>query len=77
MKQLVQRKKIADHLQELRKESKIDADKLTAALTAYATTPKEPAKDAPLPTSPRRQRPAGERRPKRPPRKRRSPKRLA
>lgn len=49
VKQLVQRTKIADHLKELRKESKIDADKLTAALTTYATTPKEVAKDAPLP----------------------------
>ena len=41
VKQLVQRKKVAAHLLELRKTSKIDADKLTAALTAYATKPKE------------------------------------
>ena len=41
VKQLVQRKKVAAHLLELRKTSKIDADKLTAALTAYAAKPKE------------------------------------
>jgi peptidyl-prolyl cis-trans isomerase C len=55
VKQLVQRARIADHLKELRKTSKIDADKLTAALTTYATTPKEvakePAKDAPATTA--------------------------
>jgi peptidyl-prolyl cis-trans isomerase C len=49
VKQLVQRTKIADHLKELRKTSKFDAEKLTAALTTYATTPKEVAKDAPPP----------------------------
>lgn len=45
VKQFVQRARIADHLKELRKSSKIDADKLTAALTTYATTPKEVAKE--------------------------------
>lgn len=42
IKQLVQRKKVTTRLEDLRKESKIDTDKLTADLTAYATTPKEP-----------------------------------
>lgn len=46
IQQLVQRTKITDYLKTLRAESKIDAEKLTAALTAYATTPKEVAKDA-------------------------------
>ena len=46
VEQLVQRTKITEYLKSLRAESKIDADKLTAALTAYATTPKEVAKDA-------------------------------
>jgi len=46
VQQLVQRTKITDYLKTLRAESKIDAEKLTAALTAYATTPKEVAKDA-------------------------------
>ena len=45
VKQLVQRTKVTDHLKELRKTSKVDADKLTAALTTYATTPKEVAKE--------------------------------
>lgn len=42
VKQLVQRKKVAAHLQDLRKESKLDPDKLSASLTEYATTPKAP-----------------------------------
>lgn len=46
VKQLVQRKRVTAHLLDLRKESKIDAEKLTAALTTYATTPKAPAADA-------------------------------
>jgi peptidyl-prolyl cis-trans isomerase C len=46
VKQLVQRKKVAAPLQELRKESKLDPDKLTASLTEYATTPKAPAAEA-------------------------------
>jgi peptidyl-prolyl cis-trans isomerase C len=41
VKQLVQRKKVAAHVEQLRKESKIDVDKLTAALTEYATKPKD------------------------------------
>jgi peptidyl-prolyl cis-trans isomerase C len=41
VKQLVQRKKVASYLDELRKSSKIDAEKLTAALTEYATKPKD------------------------------------
>lgn len=49
VKQLVQRKKVAAHLQELRKASKLDLDKLTAALTEYATTAKAPAADATAP----------------------------
>ena len=49
VKQLVQRKLVAAHLDELRKASKIDIDKLTADLTAYATTPKEPVAAAPAP----------------------------
>jgi len=51
VQQLVQRTKITDYLKTLRAESKIDAEKLTAALTAYATTPKEVAKDAAAPAS--------------------------
>ncbi len=47
--QLVQRKMVATHLEELRKESKIDIEKLTAELTTYATTPAEPAAAAPAP----------------------------
>jgi peptidyl-prolyl cis-trans isomerase C len=47
VKQLVQRKMVTEHVEELRKASKIDLDKLTADLTAYATTPKEPAAPAP------------------------------
>jgi peptidyl-prolyl cis-trans isomerase C len=43
VKQLVQRKRVSSHLEELRKESKLDADKLTADLTAYATTSTAPA----------------------------------
>jgi len=46
VQQLVQRTKITEYLKTLRAESKIDADKMTAALTAYATTPQEVAKDA-------------------------------
>lgn len=46
VKQLVQRKKVAAHLDELRKQSKLDPDKLTTALTEYARTPKAPAADA-------------------------------
>ena len=46
VKQLVQRKKVAAHLLELRTASGIDVEKLTTALTTYATTPKAPAKDA-------------------------------
>ncbi|MDP2325225.1 MAG: peptidylprolyl isomerase [Gammaproteobacteria bacterium] len=49
VRQLVQRKKVTAHLEELRKESKIDIDKLTADLTAYAATPKEPVAAAPAP----------------------------
>ena len=49
VKQLVQRKKVAAHLQELRKESKLDPDKLTTALTEYATTPKAPEAPAAAP----------------------------
>ncbi|MEO8225302.1 MAG: peptidylprolyl isomerase [Gammaproteobacteria bacterium] len=44
VKQLVQRKKVADHLLELRKGSTVDAEKLIVALNEYATKPKEPAK---------------------------------
>jgi peptidyl-prolyl cis-trans isomerase C len=51
VKQLVQRKKVAAHLLELRKTSKIDADKLTAALTAYASKPKEAPAAIPGPAS--------------------------
>lgn len=40
VQQLVQRKRVTEYLQELRKNSKIDGEKLTAALTEYATTPK-------------------------------------
>ncbi len=43
VQQLVQRKRVADHLQELRKDSTIDADKLSTALTEYAATSKAPA----------------------------------
>jgi hypothetical protein len=46
VQQLVQRSKITEYLKTLRAESKTDWDKLTAALTTYATTPKEVAKDA-------------------------------
>jgi peptidyl-prolyl cis-trans isomerase C len=46
VEQLVQRTKITEYLKTLRAESTIDAEKMTAALTAYATTPKEEAKDA-------------------------------
>jgi peptidyl-prolyl cis-trans isomerase C len=49
VKQLIQRKMIAAHLEELRKASTIDIDKLTADLTAYAATPKEPVAPAPAP----------------------------
>ncbi|MEO7387290.1 MAG: peptidylprolyl isomerase [Gammaproteobacteria bacterium] len=52
VKQLVQRKKIAAHLLELRKASKIDADKLTAALTEYATKAKEVTAETPVPIVP-------------------------
>ncbi|MBL8201990.1 MAG: peptidylprolyl isomerase [Chromatiales bacterium] len=50
VEQLVQRKRVAAHLQELRKESKLDVEKLSAALTEYAKTPKEKAPDAPAAT---------------------------
>jgi peptidyl-prolyl cis-trans isomerase C len=49
VKQLVQRKKVAARLEELRKESKLDTDKLTANLTAYAAKTKEPVEAAPAP----------------------------
>ena len=45
VQQLVQRTKITEYLKTLRTDSKTDWDKLTAALTAYATTPKVVAKD--------------------------------
>lgn len=49
VQQMVQRKKVAAHLQELRKESAIDGEKLAADLTAYAQapaiTPVEPPAD--------------------------------
>ncbi|MEO8445647.1 MAG: peptidylprolyl isomerase [Gammaproteobacteria bacterium] len=45
VKQLVQRKRVADHLLELRKGSTVDAEKLTAALNDYATKAKEPVKE--------------------------------
>jgi len=51
VRQLVQRKKVTTRLEELRKASKIDVDKLTADLTAYATTPKEPAVATPAPAA--------------------------
>jgi len=51
VKQLVQRKKVTDHLQELRKASKLDVAKLEAALNAYAATPQEPAKAAAAPAT--------------------------
>ena len=38
---------IADHLQELRKGSTIDAEKLTAALNEYAAAAKAPPAEAP------------------------------
>ncbi len=45
VKQIVQRKRVTTHLEELRKASKtVDADKLTAALTEYASKPAAPAK---------------------------------
>lgn len=47
VKQMVQRKKVTTRLEELRKESKIDVDKLTADLTAYATKATEAAAKAP------------------------------
>lgn len=47
VKQMVQRKKVTTRLEELRKESKLDIDKLTADLTAYATKPTEPADATP------------------------------
>lgn len=53
VRQMVQRKKVTDHLKELRKESGIDADKLEAELTQYASTSKIPATDVaaePAPT---------------------------
>jgi peptidyl-prolyl cis-trans isomerase C len=43
VRQLVQRKKVTARLEALRNESTIDTDKLTADLTAYATTPTKPA----------------------------------
>jgi len=49
VKQLVQRKMVQTHLEELRKASKIDLDKLTADLKAYAATPLEP--EAPPPAA--------------------------
>jgi peptidyl-prolyl cis-trans isomerase C len=52
VKQLVQRKMVTAHLDELRKESKIDIDKLTADLTTYATTPAEPVAAAPADSAP-------------------------
>ena len=52
VQQLVQRKKVAAHLLELRTTSGIDVEKLTAALTTYATTPKAPAKDETKDTAP-------------------------
>jgi peptidyl-prolyl cis-trans isomerase C len=47
VQQLIQRKRVGAHLEELRKDSKIDAETLTAALTEYATTAKEKAPEAP------------------------------
>lgn len=52
VKQLVQRKRVATHLEELRKASTIDAEKLTTALTLHATTPEEPAADPAATTTP-------------------------
>jgi len=55
VEQLVQRKRVAAHLQDLRKESTIDAEKLSAALTEYAKTPKAPPAGAttePAPAAP-------------------------
>ena len=46
VQQLVQRKRVADHLKELRKESTIDADKLTASLTEHGATAKADAAKA-------------------------------
>jgi peptidyl-prolyl cis-trans isomerase C len=52
VQQLVQRKRVADHLQELRKDSTIDAEKLTAALTEYATAATAKAPEAPAAAAP-------------------------
>lgn len=49
VKQLVQRKRVTAHIEELRKESKINTEKLSADLTTYATTPQAPAAAAPAP----------------------------
>jgi parvulin-like peptidyl-prolyl isomerase len=52
VQQLVQRKRVAAHLEELRKTSSIDAEKLTAALTEHATTAKEAAAKASVEPAP-------------------------
>jgi len=49
VKQLVQRKMVQAHVEELRKASKLDLDKLTADLMNYAATPKEPVGPPPAP----------------------------
>lgn len=59
VRQMIQRKRVAEHLDELKKQSKLDPEKMTAALTEYATTPK-PAEDAPAPAAADGAAPAGE-----------------
>jgi peptidyl-prolyl cis-trans isomerase C len=46
LEQLVQRKKVAAHLEELRKTSKLKPDALTTALTEYAASAKKAAETA-------------------------------